>query len=192
MSETPDPVDPSAATAAAVGFLDLDGTSLTVFDLATFESADIHRVSSFSTNFGQWQLPADVGALLGVQAGQAATLEWIHDTGELVLLGGVPTEGNVAIEQTQGGELSGIMPGFLGGTIAGGGRDSAGMIRDYVRSEVMPAGSRVAVLAHIAHGPKAHEVLWGWHREHGKESGWSWLVERLARLESDAGSDHLG
>jgi hypothetical protein len=192
MSETPDPVDPNVGAATPVGFLDLDGVKLPVFDLETFDASDLHRVSSFSTNFGHWELPPDVGALLGVQAGQSATLEWIHDTGELVLLGGVPTEGNVAIEQTQGGEFSGIMPGFLGGTIAGGGRDSAGMIRDYVRSEVMPPGSRLAVLAHIAHGPKAHEILWGWHREHGKESGWSWLVERLVKLDPTAASaDHL-
>jgi hypothetical protein len=192
MTETPDPVDASTGVATPVGFLDLDGHQLPVYDLEAFNSADLHRVSSFSTNFGHWLLPADVAALLGVSSGQPATLEWIHDTGELVLLGGVPSEDNIAIEQTQGEEFSGIMPGFLGGTIVAGGRDSSGMIRDFVKSAVMPSGSRVAVLAHIAHGPKAHEVLWGWHREHREETGWAWLVERLVKLEAGDGVDHLG
>jgi hypothetical protein len=191
MSETPDPVEPGSS-ASPIGFFDFDGVQLPVFDLAAFESADIHRVSSFSTNFGHWELPAEVGGLLGVPAGAAATLEWIHDTGELVLLGGVPTVSNVAIEETGFSTLAGGVPAFLGGSIAGGYRDSSGMIRDYVRSEVLAAGTRLAVLAHIAHGPQAHELLWGWHREHGKPEGWNWLVERLARLEGSESADHLG
>lgn len=191
MSETPDPVDGSPA-AAPVGFFDLDGVKLPVFELAAFEAADIHRVSSFSTNFGHWELPEAESALLAVPNGAAATLEWIHDTGELVLLGGVATVSNVAIEETGFSTLAGGVPAFLGGSIAGGYRDSSGMIRDYVRSEVLAPGTRLAVLAHVAHGPQAHELLWGWHREHGKPDGWNWLVERLARLEGTDGADHLG
>ena len=191
MSETPDPVDGSPA-ASPVGFFDLDGVKLPVFELAAFEAADIHRVSSFSSNFGHWELPAAESALLGVPDGQAATLEWIHDTGELVLLGGVPTVSTWRSRRPASATLAGSVPAFLGGSIAGGCRDSAGMIRDYVRSEVLAPGTRLAVLAHIAHGPHAHELLWGWHREHGKPGGWNWLVERLAKLEGADGADHLG
>ncbi len=192
MSNTPDPVDADAAVAVPVGFFDLDGVQLPVFDLAAFNADDLHRVSSFSTNFGHWQLPAEVGALLGVQAGQEATLEWIHDTGELVLLGGVPTGSAVSVESAGVDGLAGVMPGFLGGSLVAGGSGAAGMVRYFIRSEVMPAGSRVALLAHIEHGPKAHEVLWSWHREQRKETGWNWLVERLARLNSESsGQDHL-
>ena len=45
---------------------------------------------------------------------------------------------------------------------------------------VVPAGTVVAVLATIDHGPKVHELLWGWHLEHRKADGWSWLEKRLA------------
>jgi hypothetical protein len=63
------------------------------------------------------------------------------------------------------------------------------------KSAVMPSGSRLAVLAHVKHGPKVHELLWGWHRQHRRTDGWNWLVERLARLASappEEGGDHLG
>ncbi|MGH8891222.1 MAG: hypothetical protein ACRDV3_15855 [Acidothermaceae bacterium] len=168
-----------------LGSLELDGTQLPVYDLAEFNAADVTRVSSFSTNFGVWQVPDDVAALLAIELGTWALVEWIHDTGELVLLGGVPMPGDVAVDVTGAARFSeGLMPGFLGGTVGDVQRDAAGNTRELFKSEVMAPGSRVALLAHVKHGPNVHELLWGWHREHDKATGWAWLVERLARLET--------
>ena len=176
--------------------LQLDSAALPVYDLAEFNAADIDRVQSFSTNFGWWQVPAQVAEALAMGAARRAALEWIHDTGELVLLGGVPTVGEVEVDTLDYEAMTaGNVPGFIGGTAAGVERDDSGNVRELFKSEVMPAGSRVAVLAHVKHGPKAHELLWGWHRQHRRVEGWSWLVERLARLEpagSSADGDHLG
>ena len=177
---------------ALLGSLDLDGIQLPVYELAEFNGADISRVKSFSTNFGTWQLPPEVAALLATPAGAPASVEWIHDTGELVLLGGVPTQGQVAVDVSGAvGFSEGMVPAFLGGSSGGIERDPTGGVRELFKSEVMPVGSRVALLAHVKHGPKIHELLWGWHREHGKPTGWQWLVERLARLEADGSDDHL-
>lgn len=177
----------------ALGSLGFDGIELPVYDLAEFNAADINRVRSFSTNFGVWQVPDDVAGLLAIELGTWALVEWIHDTGELVLLGGVPMPGDVAVDVTGAARFSeGLMPAFLGGTVADVQRDAAGNTRELFKSAVMPAGSRVAVLAHVKHGPKVHELLWGWHREHDKATGWAWLVERLARLEDSKSADHLG
>lgn len=179
-----------------LGSLELDGIQLPVYDLAQFNAAVVDRVTSFSTNFGVWQVPDDVAQVLAIPTGAGAVAEWIHDTGELVLLGGVPKEGEIAVEVSEGAAVSaGLMPGFLGGSIAGVDHDAAGHVRELFKSEVMPEGSRVALLAHIKHGPKVHELLWGWHREHRKPTGWAWLVERLARLEGEAADesgDRLG
>jgi len=182
-----------------LGSLELDGIELPVYDLAQFNAAVVERVSSFSTNFGVWQVPEAVAQVLAIPAGTGAVLEWIHDTGELVLLGGTPQEGEVSVEVSDTEAFAaGLMPGFLGGSVAGIDHDSAGRVRELFKSEVMPEGSRVALLAHVKHGPKVHELLWGWHREHRKPEGWAWLVEQLARLEGagDTGAsdseDHLG
>ena len=176
----------------AVGTLALDGVQLPVFDLADFNAADLARVSSFVTNFGVWQLPADVAGLLGSIDGRGR-LEWIHDTGELVLLGGVPTEGMVTAPVSPGvGYTEGNVPSLLGGSVGGVTREPSGEVRELFRSEVLPAGSRVALLAHVRHGPRTHELLWGWHRAHRDANGWGWLVERLAGLENGADADtHL-
>jgi hypothetical protein len=182
-----------------LGSLELDGVELPVYDLAQFNAAVVDRVSSFSTNFGVWQVPEAVAQVLAIPAGTGAVLEWIHDTGELVLLGGTPQEGEVSVEVSDTEAFAaGLMPGFLGGSVAGIDHDSAGRVRELFKSEVMPEGSRVALLAHVKHGPKVHELLWGWHREHRKPEAWAWLVERLARLEGDGDTgatdseDHLG
>jgi hypothetical protein len=176
--------------------LELEGNELPVYDLAEFNAADLDRVQSFSTNFGRWRLPGDVAGALGVNQGSDAALEWIHDTGELVLLGGVPSVREVEVDTLDYEAMtSGNVPGFIGGSAAGIERDASGNVRELFKSAVMPAGSRVAVLAHIKHGPKVHELLWGWHRQHGRTDGWNWLVERLARLASappEEGGDHLG
>ena len=66
-----------------------------------------------------------------------------------------------------------------------------GMVTESFKAELLPAGSRVAVLAHVEHSPAVHELLWGWHREQHDENGWAWLVERLARLEDQTGNSHL-
>ena len=150
--------------------------------------------SSFVTNFGSWKLPAEVATALAAGNG-AGAVEWIHDTGELVLLGGTPTEGELSavprwLFRRRGGVHASV-PGRRSRRDATG--IGAGMVREYFKADVLPPGSRVAVLAHIAHGPAVHELLWGWHREHGTEDGWTWLVERLARLENaDRRLDHLG
>lgn len=187
-----DPIDAEHADPAQVGSLQLDAVQLPIYDLADFNDADVHRVSSFVTNLGSWQLPAEVATALAAGDGRAS-LEWIHDTGELVLLGGTPTVGTVAVD------VAGVLadaaagvPAFLGGEAANATDAGSGMVRQYFKSELLPSGSRVALLAHIEHGPKVHELLWGWHREQGRDSGWDWLVERLARLEDADGADHLG
>jgi hypothetical protein len=171
--------------------LQLDDTLLPVYDLEAFNAADVDRVKSFSTNFGWWQVPAEVATALAMPADRRAALEWIHDTGELVLLGGVPSVQEVAVEVPPSvGLAEGNVPSFVGGTAAGVERDAAGHVRELFKSEVMPSGSRVALLAHVRHGPKVHELLWGWHREHAKATGWPWLIDRLAKLET-GGGDHL-
>lgn len=181
----------SSEAPAPVASLELDGVQLPIYDLAEFNAADIDRVKSFSTNFGWWLLPREVAEALAMPVDRRAALEWIHDTGELVLLGGVPTVGELAVEVSPGVAYSaGDVPAFVGGSAAGIERDDAGHVRELFKSEVMPSGSRVALLAHMRHGPKVHELLWGWHREHDNPDGWQWLVERLARLEGEE-SDHL-
>jgi XTP/dITP diphosphohydrolase len=183
-----------AASPAPLGHLELDGVQLPVYDLAAFNAADVTRVSSFSTNFGWWRVPPEVATLMAVPADGKAALEWIHDTGELVLLGGVPVVREVAVDVPPAvayGEAA--VPAFVGGSVAGLERDAAGHVRELFRSEVMPSGSRVALLGHVRRGPSVHELLWGWHREHHQPAGWQWLVDRLARLDHDSAgaADHL-
>jgi hypothetical protein len=188
-----DPIDAEHADPAPIASLALDDIVLPIYDLQAFNDADLHRVESFVTNFGSWQLPAEVVTALAAGDGTGA-LEWIHDTGELVLLGGTPTEGLLSAEVPGfAGEAAELTPAFLGGEAGATTNDGSGLVREYFKGELLPAGSRVALMAHIAHGPAVHELLWGWHREHRTAEGWTWLVERLARLEdASSESDHLG
>jgi hypothetical protein len=193
MTSEPDPIDAEHANPASIGSLQLDDVVLPIYELGAFNDADLRRVKSFVTNFGSWLLPAGVAGAMAVHDG-LGDLEWIHDTGELVLLGGVPTEGMISADLSGlAGVAAELTPAFLGGEAGATVSDGPGLVREYFKSDVLPPGSRVALMAHIAHGPAAHELLWGWHRQHRNEGGWDWLVERLARLESQAGeSDHLG
>jgi hypothetical protein len=173
--------------------LQLDSVQLPIFDLAAFNAADIDRVKSFSTSFGAWQLPTEVAAALALPAGSRAALTWIHDTGELVLLGGVPEPGEVAVDTLDyEAYTAGEVPGFLGGSAAGVERDETGNAYELFKSVVMPEGTRVALLAHVRHRARVHELLWGWRRHHDDADGWGWLVERLAQLESADNDDRLG
>jgi len=173
--------------------LQLDNAQLPIYELAAFNAANIERVTSFATSFGTWQVPPEVAAALAIPEGQQAALAWIHDTGELVLLGGVPTPGEVAVDTLDyEAYTAGEVPGFLGGSAAGVERDESGNAYELFKSELMPEGTRVAVLAHVKHRARAHELLWGWRRHHDDADGWNWLVERLAQLESADDSDHLG
>jgi hypothetical protein len=187
-----DPVDGDSANPEPVASLQLDATVLPIYDLEAFNNADLNRVKSFVTNFGSWRLPPEVAAALASGDGRGA-LEWIHDTGELVLLGGTPVVGTVSAD------VAGVLadaaagvPAFLGGEAADASSDGSGMVREYFKSELLPAGSRVALMAHVEHGPEVHELLWGWRGERDAEAGWPWLVERLARLEDKTGDTHLG
>ncbi|HZV26270.1 MAG TPA: hypothetical protein VFG00_08260, partial [Acidothermaceae bacterium] len=85
-----------------------------------------------------------------------------------------------------------LTPAWLGGQAADAHRDTqTGMVSESFKAELLPPGSRVAVLAHVEHSAAVHELLWGWHREQHNENGWTWLVERLARLENQTGTSHL-
>lgn len=171
-----------------VASLQLDRAELPIYELAAFNAADIDRVTSFATSFGSWQLPSDVAAALAMSVDSRAALAWIHDTGELVLLGGVPQPGEIAVDTLDyEAYTAGEMPAFLGGSAAGVERDDQGNAYELFKSEVMPEGTRVALLAHVSHWAKVHELLWGWRRHHDEPDGWSWLVERLARLATDTG-----
>jgi hypothetical protein len=186
------PVDPEHADPQPIGSLQLDDVQLPIYDIGAYNAADVRRASSFVTNFGTWQVPTDVATALAA-AGGAAALEWIHDTGELVLLGGVPTVGAASAAVGGLGVAGAGVPASLGGTVGSADGDGSGMVQEYFRASVMPAGSRVALLAHVAHGPQIYELLWGWRHEHRTPAGWAWLVERLARLEKHTGeADHLG
>lgn len=175
-----------------VASLQLDQTVLPIYDLAAFNAADLDRVTSFATSFGSWQVPSDVAAALAMAPDARAALAWIHDTGELVLLGGVPQTGQVAVDTLDyEAYTAGQMPAFLGGSAAGVERDDEGNAYELFKSEVMPRGTRVALLAHVKRWAKVHELLWGWRRRQDDSDGWSWLVERLARL-ADGDGGRLG
>jgi hypothetical protein len=188
-----DPVDSESANPSPVASLQLDAVVLPIYDLEAFNKADLNRVKSFVTNFGSWTLPPEVATALSTGDDGIGALEWIHDTGELVLLGGTPTVGTVSAD------VAGVLadaaagvPAFLGGEASDATSDGSGMVREYFKSELLPAGSRVALMAHISHGAAVHELLWGWRGERDASTGWSWLVERLARLEDETGDTHLG
>lgn len=173
--------------------LQLDNAQLPIYDLAAFNAAELDRVTSFATSFGTWRVPPEVAAALAMSTDSRASLAWIHDTGELVLLGGVPQPGEVKVDTLDyEAYTAGEMPAFLGGSAAGVERDDTGNAYELFKSAVMPEGTRVALLAHVKHTARVHELLWGWRRHHDDAGGWSWLVERLAQLESQEAGDHLG
>jgi hypothetical protein len=192
MTSESDPIDAEHARPEPVASLQLDAVVLPIYDLQAFNDADLRRVESFVTSYGSWTLPAEVATALASADGTSVLL-WIHDTGELVLVGGTPKEGELPVEVS--GALAAeaeFTPAWLGGQAADTQRDAeTGMVTESFKAELLPAGSRVAVLAHVEHSPAVHELLWGWHREQHNENGWAWLVERLARLEDQTGNSHL-
>jgi hypothetical protein len=168
--------------------LTVNGVAVPTVVITDFYAQDQRRVASFVSNFGDWQLPADAAAAMGSDVGH---LEWFHDTGELVLIGDVPESGVVEEEvpaadttddnvEATAGELLEPLAGPFGGTGMVR-RTMTGAVRETVFGEVVDGDTRVAVLAHIKHGPQAHEVLWGWHRKHRKADGWDWLQGRIAK-----------
>jgi hypothetical protein len=185
-------VDGESTHPDPVASLQLDAVVLPIYDLQAFNDADLRRVESFVTSYGSWTLPVEVATALAA-ADRTSVLLWIHDTGELVLVGGTPTEGELPVEV--GGAFAveaELTPAWLGGQAADVHRDSeTGMTSESFKAELLPPGSRVAVLAHLEHSTAVHELLWGWHREQHDETGWTWLVERLARLENQTGNSHL-
>jgi hypothetical protein len=53
------------------------------------------------------------------------------------------------------------------------------MVRELFASEVVPAGTPIAILGQFEHGLRVHELLWGWHMHHRDDDGWDWLVRQL-------------
>jgi hypothetical protein len=192
MTSDREPVEGEGANPEPVASLQLDAVVLPIYDLEAFNNADLRRVESFVTTYGSWRLPVEVAAALAAPD-RTSALIWIHETGELVLVGGTPKEGEIAVEVSGLAALEAEMtPAFLGGEAADVHRDSeTGMTSESFKAELLPPGSRVALMAHVEHGPSVHELLWGWHREQHNETGWTWLVERLARLENQTGDSHL-
>jgi len=192
MTEDYEHVDGESTHPDPVASLQLDAVVLPIYDLQAFNDADLRRVESFVTTYGSWKLPAEVATALATPDGTSVLL-WIHDTGELVLIGGTPKEGELAVEVT--GALAAeaeFTPAWLGGQAADVHHDDeTGMTSESFKAELLPPGSRVAVLAHVEHSVAVHELLWGWRREQRNENGWAWLVERLARLEDQTGNSHL-
>jgi hypothetical protein len=163
--------------------IELAGRLLPVTSLEEFYLADAARPTSFVSNFGNWLLPPDAAAALGATA---AHLEWVHDTGELVLIGAVPETGTSAADVSTGravsDQMSTLVPGTGGMPVRVDGGGAAGGVRELFEAQVVPPGTLVAVLGRVEHGPAVHQRLWGWHRHHRDEHGWSWLSERLADL----------
>ena len=192
MTEEHEHVDGESTHPDPVASLQLDAVVLPIYDLQAFYDADLRRVESFVTLYGSWTLPVEVATALA-SADRTSVLLWIRDTGELVLVGGTPTEGEISIEVSGALAVEAeLTPAWLGGQAAEVHRDSeTGMTTESFKAELLPPGSRVAVLAHLEHGPAVHELLWGWHHEQHNEEGWAWLVERLARLENKTGNTHL-
>lgn len=185
--DEPDPIDEAHAHPTVLAHVRIGVKEVDVIGLAEFNQADLHRATSFVSNFGNWSLPADVAAALGAERGH---VEWVHDTGELILIGGVPHAGGVAVDvPATPSTLAAGAPVALGGSAVVGRSDVAGMVRMYFNEETLPPGSRVAILGRIEHGPRVHEVLWGWHEHHGHADGWAWLAERLVQFNDAGGND---
>jgi hypothetical protein len=180
------PIGDQYAQPVAVGQVQVADVTLDVVRLDAFHQADIRRAMSFVTNFGQWTLPTPTAEAMATDIGR---LEWIHDTGELLLLGGIPHIGEGSADIPAGDAVAGEVPGFLGGTAVAGRSDAPGAVRIYFPEEQLPADTRVAVLGTLRHGPRVHEVLWGWHQHHREPDGWTWLSERLRQFHDLATED---
>jgi hypothetical protein len=59
-------------------------------------------------------------------------------------------------------------------------RESDGSIREFFPAMTLGEDTLAAVLAVVEHGPRVHELLWGWHLRQHRDDGWAWLTERLA------------
>ena len=184
--EVAGPNDHAADRPAVVARVQVADVELEVVRLDAFHAANESRAMSFVTNFGEWTLPASVADALAAAIGR---LEWIHDTGELVLLGGVPRLGDGSADVPSVDAASAELPGFLGGTSVVGRSSVPGAVRIYFPEEQLPSDTRVMVLGVLRHGPRVHEVLWGWHLHHRDPDGWQWLTERLHELHDLAAED---
>jgi hypothetical protein len=169
--------------------LPLAGGDVAVLLLSEFLEADARRPTSFVTNFGDWQLPDAAAAALG---SPVAHLEWFHDTGELVAIGGIPHRGGATVEIPRSDGAVDEIVDLAAGPFGGGGasyRTAAGAVREFPEM-VVAEGTRVAVLAVVEHGPRVHTLLWDWHRRHRQPQGWTWLEDRVAAARpSSGGSD---
>jgi hypothetical protein len=186
VSDEARPIDDAHTRPAPVGRLQVADVEFDVVRLDAFHQADIRRAMSFVTNFGQWTLPAPTAQ---VMTADIARLEWIHDTGELVLLGGVPHIGEGSADIPTMAGVADELPGFLGGTAVVGRSDVPGAVRVYFSEEQLPGDTRVAVLGTLHHGPRVHEVLWGWHQHPRDPGGWAWLTDRLRQFNDLAAED---
>jgi hypothetical protein len=167
-------VDGAGLSASSV---ELAGHRFPVQTNEQFLADDKRRYESFVTNFGNWDLPSELVQQLGTTR---VHLEWVHDTGEVVLLAAVPHMGAAEVEVPKAEGVADELGG-LGGGVTSMVLPSSdpGMVRELFASEVVPAGSRVVVLAHVEHGLRVHEMLWGWHLHHRDRDGWDWLLEHL-------------
>jgi hypothetical protein len=164
--------------------LTIGATSVPVMLVNDFMAADARRPASFITNFGDWALEESAAGALG---SPVTHLEWFHDTGELVAIGQVPHLGHGDIEISRAQEMVDVAGAAFGG--AGGRivRAADGAVREYFPAMVVDEGTRLAILRVVEHGPRVHELLWGWHLEHRKAGGWSWLTARLEADTADTG-----
>lgn len=150
---------------------------------------DGRRATSSITNFGNWQLPPEAAAAMN---SAVVHLEWFHHTGELVAFSQIPYRGTGSIEVSASkGAIDGLA-GPLGG--AGGRMQRAddGTLHEAFPAMNVDASTVVAVLAVVQHGPRVHERLLGWQREHRRDDGWDWLAARLDKLHTDTDTDTEG
>jgi hypothetical protein len=163
--------------------LQIGTRTVPVIALEAFLAGDERRVTTFVSNFGDWELPADAAAVLGTDTGH---LEWLHDTGELALFGAVPhrgqAEATLDAPAAAADELAGLVPGSGSSPISVERGTDSGAVRVLFSSEVVAPTTPVALLGVVERGPRVHELLWGWHRRHRSADGWDWLVGRLEGL----------
>jgi hypothetical protein len=153
-----------------------NGKPVPTLPATEFMAGDSRRPTSFITNFGDWQLPRSAEE----QLHSAIThLEWFHDTGELVAFGQVPYLGAGEIQIDGGQAAIDILAGPFGGASGRIVRSPDGATREFFPAMVVDAATLVAIIALIEHGPRVHQLLWGWHLEHRHADGWDWLQEKL-------------
>lgn len=154
----------------------IGGRQIPTMTIGDYMADRVDRATSFITNFGDWQLPADAAAAF---ASPVVHLEWFHNTGELTAFGQVPHlgHGDIEISSAQSAiDTVGAAIGTAGGRVV----HTDGATHEWFPAMVIGASTVVAVLAHVEHGPRVHELLWGWHTEHRHDDGWNWLTDRLA------------